>query len=97
MYRLLNIPRSLNDYKKETKVYNTKLESTVTLIFREDKNNDGFRKIKIELIKRGIIASRRMILAIMDKYKLISNYNVKQHQVSKHSCNEDPIANIVNR
>lgn len=59
MSRLLNIPRSLIYYKKKSKKYNTKLENTVILIFRESKNNYGTRKIKIELKKEGMISPRK--------------------------------------
>lgn len=97
MCKTLNIPRSLVYYKKKTRVYNTKLENTVISIFRESKNNYGSRKIKIELKKQNIIASRRKIREIMDKYKSISNYTVKQYKVHKSSCNNDAIENVVNR
>ena len=33
----------------------------------------------------------------MDKYRLISNYTIKQYKVHKTSCNEDKTENIVNR
>ena len=40
---------------------------------------------------------RRKIREIMNKYKLISNYTVKQYKVHKSKCNEDKVGNIVNR
>jgi len=87
MCRLLNIPRSLVYYKRKSRVYNTKLENAVISIFRLSKNNYGTRKIKIELKKEGIIASRRKIGEIMAKYSLISNYTVKQFKVHRSKCN----------
>lgn len=33
----------------------------------------------------------------MDKYRLVSNYTVKQFKVHKSSCNNDEVENIVNR
>lgn len=33
----------------------------------------------------------------MKKYRLISNYTVKQYKVHRNSCNEDLVENIVNR
>ena len=33
----------------------------------------------------------------MKKYSLVSNYTVAQYKVSRQNCNEDEIANIVNR
>jgi len=97
MCRLLNIPRSLVYYKRKSRVYNTKLENAVISIFRLSKNNYGTRKIKIELKKEGIIASRRKIGEIMAKYSLISNYTVKQFKVHRSKCNNDKVDNIVNR
>ncbi len=97
MCRLLNIPRSLIYYKKKARVYNTKLENAVIAIFRASKNNYGSRKIKIELEKQKIIASRRKVREVMTKYRLISNYTIKQFKVHKSKCNEDEIDNIVNR
>ena len=97
MCRVLNIPRSLVYYKKKARVYNTKLENAVIAIFRESKNNYGARKIKEELNKRNIVASRRKIRQIMDKYRLVSNYTVKQFKIHKSSCNNDEVENIVNR
>jgi len=97
MCRLLDIPRSLIYYKKKARVYNTKLENKVIAIFRDSKNNYGSRKIKVELQKQGIVASRRKIREIMEKYRLVSNYTVKQYKVHKSKCNEDEIENVVNR
>ena len=65
MCRVLNIPRSLVYYKRKIRVCNTKLENAVISIFRESKNNYGTRKIKVELKKQDIIASRRKIHQIM--------------------------------
>ena len=97
MCRALKIPRSLIYYKKKTRVINTKFENAIISIFRDSKNNYGSRKIKIELKKLEIIASRRKIREIMKKYRLVSNYTVKQYKVHKNSCNEDKISNVVNR
>lgn len=97
MSRVLNIPRSLVYYRKKTKVCNTELENEIITIFRASKNNYGTRKIKIELKKKKIIASRRKIKQIMNKYRLISNYTVKQYKTSKSRCNEEKTENIVNR
>ena len=97
MCRVLNIPRSLAYYKRKIRVCNTKLENAVISIFRESKNNYGTRKIKVELKKQDIIASRRKIRQIMKKYRLISNYTVKQYKVHKSKCNEEKIDNVVHR
>jgi len=46
----------------------SELENVVIEIFKKSRNNYGSRKIKIELAKRKIIASKRRIRRIMDKY-----------------------------
>lgn len=51
----------------------------------------------MELKKENIIASRCKIRRIMDKYGLVSNYTIKQFKIHKNTCNEDKIANEVNR
>lgn len=97
MCRKLGIPRSLVYYKKKTRKTDSELENAVIEIFRKSRNNYGSRKIKIELEKRNIIASKRRIRRIMDKYGLVSNYTIKQFKVHKTSCNEEKIENKVDR
>lgn len=97
MCRKLGIPRSLVYYKKKTRKVNSKLENAVIRIFKKSHNNYGSRKIKVELKKENIIASRRKIRCIMDKYGLVSSYTIKQFKVHKSTCNEDKIANEVDR
>lgn len=97
MCRALNIPRSVVYYKRKEKIVNTQLENEVIAIFRDSKNNYGSRKIKVELKKKKVIVSRRKIREIMDKYRLISNYTVKQYKVHRATCNNEEIDNVVNR
>ena len=97
MCRLLCIPRSLVYYKKKQRKVNSRLENEVIRIFKESRNNYGSRKIKKELAKIKIIASRNKIREIMKKYNLVSNYTVKQFKVHKTGCNNDRIDNVVNR
>jgi transposase InsO family protein len=97
MCRVLNIPRSLVYYKRKERVVNTEIENKVISIFRDSRNNYGTRKIKKELNKENIIASRRKIKEIMNKYRLISTYTIKQYKVHKTTCNNDKIENVVNR
>lgn len=47
--------------------------------------------------KQNIIASRRKIREIINKYGLVSNYTVKQYKVYKSKCNHEKINNILNR
>jgi len=104
MCKLLKVPRSLVYYhlgkrQEDNKVSEeeVKLENEIIKIFRESRNNYGTRKIKKELQRRGIVASRRKIGNIMKKYSLVSNYTVAQYKVGKSKCNEDKIENVVNR
>lgn len=97
MCRKLGIPRSLVYYKRKTRKVDSKLENAVIEIFKKSRSNYGSRKIKVELQKLNITASRRKIRRIMDKYGLVSNYTIKQFKVHKSSCNEDKIANEVDR
>ena len=93
MCRKLGVPRSLVYYKKKTRKIDSDLENAVIEIFRKSRNNYRSRKIKIELEKRNIVASKRRIRRIMDKY----NYTIKQFKVHKASCNEEKIENKVDR
>ena len=97
MCRFLKIPRSLVYYKKKHRQQNSTLENEVIQKFRESRNNYGTRKIQVELKKNKIIASRRKIREIMDKYGLVSNYTVKQYKVHKTSYNSHDTQNIVNK
>ena len=104
MCKFLKVPRSLVYYhiKNRQKANKTskeeaKLENAVIRIFRESRNNYGTRKIKKQLEREGIMVSRRKIGHIMKKYALVSNYTVAQYKVSRQNCNEDKIANTVNR
>ena len=97
MCRKLGIPRSLVYYRRKARKIDSKLENAVIRIFNDSKSNYGSRKIKVELKKENIIASRRKIRRIMDKYGLVSNYTIKQFKVHKSTCNEDKIANEVDR
>lgn len=97
MCRKLGVPRSLVYYKKNARKINSELENAVIEIFRKSRNNYGSRKIKVELGKRNIIASKRRIRRIMDKYGLVSNYTIKQFKNHKSSCDEAKIENKVDR
>ncbi len=77
MCKLLKVPRSLIYYhiknrQKENKISEkeVKLENAVIRIFRESRNNYGTRKIKKQLERVGIRASRRKIGKIMKKLAL---------------------------
>jgi transposase InsO family protein len=104
MSKLLKVPRSLVYYHINKRAEVNKiseeeiqLENEIIDIFRKSRNNYGTRKIKRELKKRKIKASRRKIARIMEKYSLISNYTVASYKPKKSKCNEEKIENLVNR
>lgn len=104
MAEALKVPRSLVYYhmknrKKDDKISKEqiKLENDVLRVFRESRNNYGVRKIKKQLEREGVVISKRKAGKIMKKYSLVSNYTVAQYKVKKQTCNEDKIANVVNR
>ncbi len=90
MCKFLKVPRSLvyyhiNNRQKSNKVSEEEvtLENAVIRIFRESRNNYGTRKIKRQLERGGINASRHKIGQIMKKYALVSNYTVARYKVHK--------------
>ena len=104
MCKLLKVPRSLiyhrlNSRQKTnaTSEEEIKLENAIIRVFRESRNNYGTRKIKKQLQREGMMASIRKIGQIMKKYSMVSNYTIARYKVNKQSCNEDKIANTVNR
>ena len=102
MCKLLNISRSSLYYAKNkpAKKYNAeeeKLTQHIKEIFKNSRNNYGSRKIKVELKKKGIIASKRRIRRIMKENGLVSTYTVKQYKVHKQTCNNDKIDNKLKR
>ena len=98
MCKLLNISSSSLYYAKNkpAKKYNAeeeKLTQHIKEIFKNSRNNYGFRKIKVELKKKGIIASKRRIRRIMKE----NTYTVKQYKVHKQTCNNDKIDKKIKR
>ncbi len=72
-------------YKKKGRKIDSELENAVIEIFRKSRNNYGSRKIKIELAKRNITASKGRIRRIMDKYGLVSNVSsTEKNQSNRH-------------
>ena len=102
MCKLLNISRSSLYYAKNkpAKKYNAeeeKLTQHIKEIFKNSRNNYGSRKIKVELKKKGIRASKQRIRRIMKENGLVSTYTVKQYKVHKQTCNNDKIDNKLKR
>ena len=103
MCEFLEISRNLVYYHLNKKYNFEKLENkeelvkNIKTIFKRSKNNYGTRKIKVELSKINIIASRRKISRIMKENALVSNYTVKQFKAEKKACNEKNIPNIIDK
>ncbi len=97
MCKYLKISRSLIYYNSKENVIDSELEDKVIKIFKASRNNYGTRKIRKELLKLKHKVSRRRIGKIMKKYKLVSQYTVKQFIIHKTKCNEEAIANEVTR
>lgn len=97
MCKTLKVSRALVYYERKNKRIDKKLEEEIIRIFKESRNNYGSRKIKVKLQELGYQVSLRRIRKLMNLNGLISNYTVKQFKVQKSSCNEEQIANILNR
>ena len=79
MCKLLKAPRSLIYYRlnsrqktNATSEEEIKLENAIIRVFRESRNNYGTRKIKRQLQREGMMASRRKIGQIMKKYSTVN-------------------------
>ncbi|BEP29269.1 hypothetical protein HLPR_16000 [Helicovermis profundi] len=97
MCKVLKIARSTYYYEKKTIKIDSILENRIIEIFKSNRKAYGTRKIKKELSKVNMIASRKKIGKIMKKYNLISSYTIKQYKVTKSKVNEDKIENLVKR
>jgi ribosomal protein S8 len=99
MCSVLQIPRSSYYYKPEPAIHEDKqkLEDAVRDIFSKSRNNYGTRKIKVELAKRSLPASRRKIGEIMKKHGLVSTYTVMQYKPYKTDSNESEAQNQLQR
>lgn len=97
MCKVLQISRSTYYYEAKEKASTTELSKTIIDIFQSSRNNYGTRKIKRELAKQDINASRRRIGRIMKQEGLVSSYTVAQFRPQKDKCNESKIQNVVDR
>jgi transposase InsO family protein len=73
MCRVLKISRSTYYYESVGKIDETEISATIIDIFKSSRNNYGTRKIKIELMKKGYVISRRRIARIMKEEGLAFN------------------------
>lgn len=97
MCSVLNIPRSTFYYESKAQRKADPIIEEVIRIFQESRRNYGTRKIKKELHKLGIIASRRRIGRIMKENGLVSNYTIAQYKLHKKPTNEENASNEVAR
>lgn len=99
MCAVLQLPRSTYYYKSEPAANEEEqqLEDAILEIFSASRNNYGTRKIKVELGKRILLASRRKIGQIMSKHGLVSNYTVAQYKPVKNDSNEAVVENVLQR
>lgn len=99
MCSVLQLPKSTYYYKPKPALNpdEQKLEDAVIQIFRDSRNNYGTRKIKVELMKRSIQASRRKIGKIMQRQGLVSSYAVAQYKPYKAAPNESKTTNQLQR
>lgn len=97
MCLVLQVPRSTYYYESKAKETTDEITPRVIEIFNASRNNYGTRKIKVELKKSGYIVSRRKIGKIMRENGLVSNYTVAQYKPHVTKCNEEKIANELNR
>ncbi|MBB6732672.1 IS3 family transposase [Cohnella zeiphila] len=99
MCSVLQLPKSTYYYKPKPALNpdEQKLEDAVVEIFRDSRNNYGTRKIKVELTKRSIQASRRKIGKIMQRQGLVSSYTVAQYKPYKAAPNESKTTNQLQR
>jgi transposase InsO family protein len=97
MCRVLKLPRSTYYYEANLKKDESELVQKIKNIFKASRNNYGTRKIKKELAKEGLKVSRRRIGRIMKQEGLVSSYTVSQYKPHVAKCNEDKVANLVDR
>ncbi|EDP68176.1 transposase [Carnobacterium sp. AT7] len=99
MCQVLSVPRSTYYYLlKQNREKKQDLYTEVVIkIFRDSRENYGTRKIKVELLKKKILLSRRRIGRIMKENGLVSSYTIAQFKPQKTPTNEAKIMNHLNR
>jgi transposase InsO family protein len=97
MCRVLQISRSTYYYESKAERDESELTTEIKKIFHQNRRVFGTRKIKQELGRMNICASRRRIGRIMRQAGLVSKYTVSQYRVHKDRCNESEVGNVVDR
>lgn len=97
MCKVLQVSRNTYYYEAKQKTDESELTTAIIDIFKASRNNYETRKIKQELARKDMIASRCRIGRIMKQEGLVSTYTTAQFHPQKDTCNESKIANVVNR
>ncbi len=97
MCKILKISKSAYYKYKVPQNGTDVLTDLVVDLFSSNQAVYGTRKIKVELNKLGISASRRRISRIMRKSGLVSAYTAKKYKAPKDITNEDKNPNILQR
>lgn len=97
MCRVLKISRQTYYYEEKIPELESELEEKVEMIFHQNKQAYGARKIKKTLSLEGIIISRRKIRRIMRQRNLISVYTKAKFKVKSSNVNESKISNQLKR
>lgn len=97
MCRVLKISRQTYYYEEKILELESELEEKVEMIFHQNKQAYGARKIKKTLSLEGIIISRRKIRRIMRQRNLISVYTKAKFKVKSSNVNESKISNQLKR
>jgi len=94
--RVLDMPKS-SFYYQEKKVNDSLLKKEIETIFDYSQATYGARKIKQELMKNGLIVSRRKISNLMLQSGLVSVYTKLKKPKPKGRPIEAEVDNLVNR
>lgn len=97
MCKVLQVNRSTYYYESKPTLSNNSIEEAVIEIFENNRRVYGTRKIKVELKKLGMVASRRRIGRLMRQNGLVSAYTVAHYRPHKTRCNESEIQNELKR
>ena len=97
MCKCLRIARSTYYYEVVAKPDESALSEAVQTVFHQNRRAYGSRKIRVELQKIDIFASRRRISRIMKQKELYSAYSRSHFKGYKGKSNESTIPNELNR
>ena len=97
MCDVLQIARSSFYYEAQLPRCEKKETTAIVDIFRKNRNVYGTRKLKVKLLERGLVLSRRRIGWLMNEQGLVSTYTIAPHKPRQTPSNESTTANVLNR